>query len=209
MKVAQTNIPFDILVLQDVYSDYEIQRMLLELEVIYSSNGLEDPLKSGTALYDDGTPMKKNKALFLDNVYSQEYRFISPILSYSETKLLSKEVKSEMYKINASHGILFNASSHNTLVSYYENFDHYDFHKDSAAYTFLSYIWKEPKKFSGGDIVFDVNDQKILIEIQNNMAIIFPSSYSHAVTEVEMNEEYRNKMYGRFCITNFIGIGAI
>lgn len=207
MHIAQIDVPFDILILQNVYSDYEKERILSELEIMYLSNALQDPESSGTAVYDDGTPMKRNKALFLDNVYNQDYRFISPVLSYSESRLLSHEVKNEMYKINPSHGILFNATMHNTLVSYYENFDHYDFHKDASAYTFLSYLWKEPKKFSGGDIVFNINDQKFLIEIQNNMAIIFPSCYSHSVTEVKMEKENLGKMYGRFCITNFIGIG--
>ena len=206
MKIKNIETSFDLLVLEDVYDDNQTSEIWKELEMLIKSNALLPPELSGSAEYDDGSYKKKNKSLFLDFVYQENYRFLSPILKYTEEILLSPEIKDMMEKINPAHGILKVANQHGTLVSYYEKEDAYDFHTDNSAYSTLSYFYKEPKSFLGGEIVFDVNGEVVEIPIQNNMSIIFPSCYRHMVKPIKMKEEDLNKGLGRFCISQFIGI---
>ena len=79
-----------------------------------------------------------------------------------------------------------------TLVSYYEDGSYYKPHVDAAIMTCISYHWKEPKEFTGGDLHF--GDFKVPIE--NNCLLIFPSCTEHEVSPVSGQ--------GRYAITQFL-----
>ena len=89
-----------------------------------------------------------------------------------------------------------------TLINYYENSDYYLEHHDDGILTILYWIYREPKRFEGGE--FYLQDEKI--ELKNNRLIIFPSNIKHSVTEVRMDEEHTDKKLGRFCISQFIDL---
>lgn len=206
MNIVEMNTDISFLVLENVYSQQQINSIWKELEIFVDKDIFLDPEQSGTARYDDGTPMKKNKAVFVDQIYSQEFRHMSSIISYPEQVLLNAEVKNMMQNVHPAFGTIFAANQHSTLVSYYESTDMYDFHFDYAAYSTLSYFFKEPQKFSGGEIVFRVNEEILEIPVKNNMSIIFPSSYYHKVNPIVMEEKDMGKGLGRFCISQFLGV---
>jgi len=206
MKKIDLDVKFDVLVLEDVYTEHQIVSIWKELDTFVEKDIFLSPDESGSAKYYDGKNKKKNRSVFIDEVYTKNYRGLSSVLTYPEQNLLSTDVKDMMAEINPCHGIFGLANQHSTLVSYYEKSDSYDFHHDLSAYSTLSYFFREPKSFTGGEILFKVNGEILELPVKNNMAIIFPSSYNHKVNEVDMNEDDLNKGLGRFCISQFVGI---
>ena len=71
-------------------------------------------------------------------------------------------------------------------------------------YTAVTWFFKEPKSFSGGNFYFA--DYGIKIEVQNNMAVIFPSFVKHAVDEIILEQNNDLMGYGRYAISQFLFI---
>jgi hypothetical protein len=64
-------------------------------------------------------------------------------------------------------------------------------------------LYKEPKKFTGGDFIFsDYPDLKF--EAKNNCAILFPSRYMHQVNPVKISAEDQENGYGRYSFNLFL-----
>ncbi len=208
MDIQKITDVAEMLIIKNVFSEKELSEMWDEIRYYYNRQFFYPPELTSPALYEDGTPMKKNIAVFIDTIYNDDSRSISAVMEYTEKKLLSTEIKNCMQDINPVHGIFKNANRHFTLLNYYENSDHYDFHIDADAYSTLTYIYQEPKRFSGGEIVFRVRDNEIKIEIENNMSIVFPSCYEHKVLPVVMEKSDEGKMLGRFSIAQFVSIGV-
>lgn len=194
-----------IVVIEDVFEEEENKRIFSELCDLVKQKKLLVPEKTGSARYDDGSLKKKNSAVFLDDLYGPDERYFSAILRYTEEKLLSYEMKNKLQSYNNFYGILKSANNHFTLVNYYENSDYYDFHADLCAFSILSFFFEEPKNFSGGNVVFRVNDEEFEVEIKNNMSVFFPSFYEHKVIPIKMNNEGADdSVLGRFSIAQFI-----
>jgi len=86
------------------------------------------------------------------------------------------------------------------MISYFENSDYYEPHHDCACITVLSWLYREPRRFSGGDLIIE-NDLKV--DCLNNRTIVFPSILKHEVTKIRMDKRDMNQNLGRFCITQF------
>ena len=110
----------------------------------------------------------------------------------------------ELININPLFRALPVTNYDTTLVNYYENANYYKPHADETLFSAISFHYKEPKKFSGGDFI--LNDFNLKIEIKNNMLIIFPGAYHHGVTEVIMNKKDLNQGFGRYSMVQFINI---
>jgi Rps23 Pro-64 3,4-dihydroxylase Tpa1-like proline 4-hydroxylase len=208
MRVVDIDFPYDMLVLDDVYTEEQQGYMWQELEYLYKSNMFLSPDDTGSAKYDDGSLKKSNKSVFLSKAYPKEYYEKSALIMIPRTTLLAPEVTDLMYQKNPCHGILVNINKVSPLISYYEDQDHYDFHYDESAYSTLSYLIREPRAFSGGEVTFKVNEAEVTIPIENNRVILFPSSYPHAVSRIDMDEKDKGKMLGRFSISQFLLIHA-
>lgn len=199
MKIHEYDHPFPFIRILNFYDEYELSLIWKELEFILNENTLLDPSDTGTAI-TDGVILKKNKGIFIDDLYTN--RNTSHILRcnrklFSVINQISKKSKSWFFKNFFSNWDI-------TLVSYYENNDHYLKHTDDAFVTSLTWIYKEPKKFKGGDLYF--SDYDIEIKIENNSLILFPSSINHEVSVVTMENENIGKNNGRICISQFFGI---
>lgn len=193
--------PFPYLIIEDFYDEEELGRVWRELDFLLDGDKLMGPEDTGAASYSDGTPAKQNRGLFLDNLYTN--RSISNILTVNR-KLMKSGIMQEISK----HSLLFkglpDCNGDDTLVSYYENKDHYAQHRDIYNFTSLHWFFKEPKKFTGGDLSFHEFDVEIPCE--NNKMILFPSSIHHGVSEVKMEDSDVGKGLGRFCISQFFFI---
>ena len=88
------------------------------------------------------------------------------------------------------------------MVSYYENSDYYAPHRDRNDVTILCWIYREPKKFEGGDLYFPAYDSGL--RVKNNRVVIFPGFIEHGVFPVEMEKTDDDKKWGRYCITSFL-----
>ena len=91
-----------------------------------------------------------------------------------------------------------------TKVRYYHNDEYYDPHTDKP-FHFLafSYFHKQPKKFSGGELIFPKYDY--YYPCDDNSMIIFPGWVEHGVSKVKINDSEYYDGYGRYAITHFFG----
>ncbi len=189
------------IVIDNFYNEQELGMIWQELEFLCSDCKLESPDKNSSAIDPDtGEVLKNNKFAFLEDVYNN--RKFSNIL----------EVNRKLFNhfgsiVNGHPDWYFNTLECNkdvTLISYYENGGYYKPHKDKAHATSLTWLYKEPKKFTGGDLILSFNGQQERIELQNNRMLIIPSFIDHEVIEVKMDNKYCGNHLGRFCITQFI-----
>jgi hypothetical protein len=182
-----------IAIIEDFFNEKELKLIWQELDFLNPK--LLGPEQTGTARNEDGLQLKNNFGLFLDNVYSD--RNVSNILNINR-KLFS--VGKELIEYNYIFDCVNSCNLDTTLISYYENSNHYKPHRDTSILTILSYFWKEPKSFKGGNLL--LTDFNFEIEVKNNMVIFMPGSYRHEVTEIVMDK--RKKNYGRYCMSVFL-----
>ena len=65
----------------------------------------------------------------------------------------------------------------------------------------FSYFYKEPKKFSGGELIFPSFDYSLTCK--NNSIIIFPGWVEHEVSKVEIKNSDYYDGWGRYSINTF------
>ena len=189
---------FPYMVVDDYYSEEELRLIWEELDFLSYPHKLKRETKeSGGATDNTGKLLKKNFHRYIDRIYSE--RELSNILT------VNRKLFDDDYKILRQHphwffqNVVFNKDY--TQVGYYENNDHYGEHRDSASVTALTWLYKEPKKFIGGDLF--LSSDKIKIDCVNNRTLIFPSMITHSVNEIHMNEEKPSRGHGRYVITQF------
>ena len=201
MLVNHFNGEFPYITIENVYDSDEQEVIWEELNFLCYKKNFLPPDKSGTAR-DNGEILKRNSCIWLDEFYSD--RKHSNILELNR-KAINFESQEKIFRGNKSWFFQSaEAGNYNTLLSYYENDDYYKPHKDRSLITCLTWFYKEPKRFQGGDLLFHLNGDIFFIEIKNNMMVMFPSCITHSVTPVKMNEEECNNKNGRFCMTQFL-----
>jgi len=188
-----------VAVIDDFYDKEAEKKIWNEILFLSSGDKMHDPGDTGTAfdLDEHGNQIwaKKNKGLFLDEIYLD--RNISDILRENR-KIFDPEIHNHLIDYNPIFRHLTNVNKDCTLLSYYEDSDYYNPHVDDAAVTIISWFFKHPKQFTGGSLVFE---NKLDIECVYNRTVIFPSILKHAVTPVSIDEQYKNKNYGRYTLT--------
>ncbi len=195
MQVTLCKEPFEYIIIDNTYTQEELNFIFLELDFLLASNNLMDPEHTGTARFDDGIPKKKNKGLFLDGFYKNR----------NSSKIL--KINRKIYEIDVKQPSVIDSflklSNYDcTLVSYYENESKYESHRDSSILSSLTYLYKEPKAFEGGDLV--ITNYGLAFEPWFNRTYIIPGVVEHEVTEVKMKPEDCGKGLGRYCISNFM-----
>ena len=191
---------FPYLMIDDFYSKNE-QKLILEELRFHKNNFKEDqaPAGQGVARDKNGKPISNSKRIYLDDIYGDN-RQDSNILNFYK-KIISPEVK-EAYRYTTPSWRLFEITNHDrSQVSYYENEGDYKEHFDKFMHTCLIWFYKEPKRFTGGDLTFTQSKQTV--ECKHNRMILFPSYYLHAGDEVSMEYKYRGKGLGRYCLSHF------
>lgn len=203
MKVTHYNDPFPLITIEQTFDEKELKLIWQEISFLYYGEKFFPPDETGSA-YDtlDGKKIykKHNSGVFIADLYKD--------LKFSNIHKCNRKIienKDEIYKKESSwffKNIYFNED--NTLISYYENEDYYGSHTDNAFLTCLTWFFKQPKKFEGGNLTF--TDYKVTIEINNNCSVIFPSFITHEVSKISMKPEDLNALNGRICMTQFLGL---
>lgn len=195
MDFDTTEKPFPYLMIRNFYTEEELRLMWLELDFWASMNKLLPPKETGQII--DGK--KRNKGVFLDSAYSN--RDFSNILAVNR-RVYSKEVIEAYSDLHFTYKTVTMCNKDTTLLSYYEDSDYYHGHSDFAVATSLTWLYREPKSFTGGDLVFP--DYNHTIHIENNMMVMFPSVVVHEVPKIQLVEGTEvGKGMGRFCISSF------
>ena len=194
MNIEVITEPFHYIKITGLYSKEERENMLEEMSKLQRMGCFKEPKETGQPTEE----MKKNSGLFLWDIYSNTNE--SDILTHN-TKLFdifsSKEThKSWLFR----YPPIF--MSNRTLISYYENSDYYKPHVDYAQFTALTWFYRTPKKFKGGD--FEFTEYNITHKVDNETTILFPSGIEHAATNTIMESVDEGKQVGRFCMAQFL-----
>lgn len=182
----------------------------IELDLIWKEfNFLTSPFKMKSAKYTGGAVDPISQAsvpmhygIDLDKIYQGD-RNISDILRLNRKLFKSElmDVYSQAHPFFKHFKELINIDS--TKIKYYENDQDYKSHFDSSRFTSITYFYKEPKNFSGGDLCF--NEYNYTIPIENNMVVIFVGCTTHSSTPITMKEKLgRLSGMGKYSIVQFL-----
>lgn len=189
-----------VAIIDNIYNTEEYQKISEELEYLTNA-GVFDVMDTGGAweiIDGEKVALKKNRGVFLDMVYHNR--------NFSETLKTNRKLfaKDFVEKLIDNHKI-FRYISHSikdtTLIQYYENSDYYDFHYDKATLTAITWFYKKPKAFTGGELGFE---NGLKIDCCDNRMVIFPSILEHSVQEIKLEQNSLSKNHGRYSITQFI-----
>ena len=190
-----------VVVIDDFYSKQEHDLIWQELCFYHTDpNNFVGPEKTGSAENKDGEVLKKNKGIFLDEVY--HLKNFSSILKINR-KIFNRELCQTLIEKHTFFNYLKESNKDSTLIQYYENSDYYKSHWDKSLITVISWFFEEPKSFTGGDLIFD---DGTLVSCKNNRLIMFPSILNHEVSEIFMDTNLLGKNLGRYSISQFVSI---
>ena len=144
--------------------------------------------------------LKKNTAIFLEHLYQGDHR-LSDTLTICHNKVSDSSFIDYISGIHP-YFITLQNKKYAALLSYYDNADKYEGHRDQAYVTVLTWFYEDPKQFKGGDFIIE-NDFKI--ECKRGRTVFMPSYLLHEVTPISMLKKNINKGLGRYTISQFIG----
>jgi predicted 2-oxoglutarate/Fe(II)-dependent dioxygenase YbiX len=196
--IAVPDMP--VLIIDDMYSDVELASIWEELQFLTSPKRMLSARETEAATYEDGRYKKTANGVFLDSFYTD--RNYSNILEVNR-KLFTKEVIEYALKLSIFYGLLKEINVDYTLINYYDRKQSYEAHTDVTVFTAITTFYKEPAKFTGGDLEFP--ELGLKVEKRNNRMVMFPGSLQHAITPVEMQSGYPNfSGYGRYGMAQFL-----
>jgi len=150
-------------------------------------------------------PLPKHSAIDLDDLYAYN-RNISNILTLNR-KFFQKDVLEAVSQVHPFYKGILQVNQDHTKVKYYEDGEYYKSHVDNLRFTSVTYLYKDPKSFIGGDLHFE--EFNYTIPIENNRFVLFTGCLKHASTDIKMNGEKKNIVYsgyGKYTITNFMDV---
>lgn len=191
MFIQNLHEPFYHTIIDDFYTNDELEKIWQELDFI--TPNLLSP--ADTHSYVAST---LKKGVFLHELYKKiEFSHIYRL----NRKLFTLSIE-QSSKQNPFLNYIPHKNADSTLINYYTNKSFYSEHQDDSILTAVTALWKEPRKFIGGDLKFTKYDYTP--KMKNNSMVIFPGFVDHEVTSIEMNN--KDIGYGRFSITQFMTI---
>jgi hypothetical protein len=202
-----TTDKFSFLTFENVFDEKELSYIWKEAIFLCDNSKLENANTTGSAEKKEGDDIvykKKNRGIFLNECYN--FNFSNYLKIYTKFLPLIKKEKENFIHKDYNIKLFFATSKDYTLLSYYENGDYYLPHEDRSCYTYIFWLFEEPKKFKGGNLIF--NDINYEIDIKNNMSVLFPSWAKHSVSEIIMEKEDEVcSGKGRFAFSTFFTMG--
>ena len=189
--------PFPHLIIKNFYNPEELELIWEELK-FYTKPGKFLDAKGFGGVVDK----TNSHAIILDEIYKKN-RKLSNILTVNR-KLFTSETLDLFAEIHDCCCIANQSNNDITKVRYYHNDEYYDPHTDkSFHFLAFSYFHKQPKKFSGGELLFPKYDY--YYPCDDNSMIIFPGWVEHGVSKVKINDSEYYDGHGRYAITSFFG----
>ena len=200
VQIIKDNPTFPFIVIDDWYTPNEEKAVWKELD-FFSTTPRENIDRAENTIVArnlDGSSKSKAYRFYIEEFYKK--RKLSPIIN-----CMYKQISPEFHNIISDcmpyARSFLSSNGDSTLLSYYEENDHYEPHHDTFAWTCLIWMVKEPRLFNGGD--FKLNEIDIEIKLKNNRMVMFPSCYLHSVSPVKFHTQPKEIGYGRYTITHF------
>jgi len=196
-KIKVGDLP--VLIIDNFFNNNE--KNLVWNELAFLSDKMQGPENTYSAneLNDPNKPiLKKNKGVFIPQVLNPQYS----IIMKAHTKLFNPEFKNMLVKESNYFQYLLSDFEYDILLSRYNDGDHYKPHADTVLMSCITWMYKEPKMFTGGDFIIESQGEEHRIQLQNNRTVLFPSCLLHAVEPVNMQSN--ETLDGRFSISAFI-----
>jgi len=186
-----------LVIVDNYFNDEELSDIWKELDFLSIGNKFLPETEIGSATDANNKLQKKGSGLWLGEFYRNPLSS-SEIVKITK-KIYSHEIMNKLIENNYFFSYLEKCKDDNVLINYYENNDFYKSHRDNCTVTCLIWLYKQPKKFFGGDLIVE---DSFHVECVYNRLVIFPSILRHAITEIRIdtNEKYS----GRYAITHFI-----
>ena len=177
--------PLDALVIKETFSEKESSNILKEVAPF--TNKCQGP---------DG--------VWLLDIYKDLE--MSSIHNNSMETFFSPEVVESLFHINSMYGLYDSVNNHSTQIKYFGDGQSSLLHYDSAAFTVMTFLFDDPKGFDGGDVTLQIGgDIAYEQNIENNMSLIFPSSYYVGLSKVDITEKDRENS-GLYVISSYLFI---
>ena len=196
----------DAIVVDNFYTEEQLKENWDEIKFLTNPNIMfEDKDELEAAVDLEGNFITNKAGVWADKVYTN-WRSSSLIRNVIQN-LNDEKLKSALLQHNPLHKILWYCDKRGHLLSYYENTGYYSKHTDGGVYTVLSYFHKEPKLFTGGDIILHSYDssKKASVQTKNNRVVIIPSCVVHEVTPINITTK-KFSGDGRYCLSAFLNI---
>lgn len=200
MNVNYYNDPFPHLIIKEFYTDDMLKKIWSELDTLQTANLFKSETETGSAKENE-ILLKKNNGAFLYDLYENPEQ--SAIVNYTKSNMFNEGFMTFMTDQHWAFKYIKWSSRDGILVSYYETNDYYKSHVDESTMTLVVNLFKTPRSFIGGDLIFDEYDN-YRVYLENNRAVVFPGVIKHAVTPISMNENHQPG-YGRYAISQFFG----
>ena len=184
-------------VIDNWYTKQELKRVYKELDFYTDKDKLVT--QHGNVAVKDGRDQADCFRINLNSNYTREGQNLSNILTLMH-KVRETKFHDHITKACGIYNGFKNTNTSSSMIAYYEDTQYYEPHTDTSKYSVLIWINKEPKKFTGGDLILP--DLKTKIECKNNRLVLFPGMVFHEVTEVKMKDKHKLGD-GRYCIIHF------
>jgi hypothetical protein len=197
--VHKLSEPFPHLIVENMYNQEELDLIWEELNFLTKPHKFlqHDP---GTGTVDTtGASKSESKSIYLDYIYKE--RSTSNILTVNRKLFFGGylHIFSQISPLCSSAKI---QSLDRTKIRYYENDSEYLPHIDYYNYTCITFFYKKPKLFEGGELYFP--EYNYTLDCDNNHMIIFPSCILHAAKKVTMKGDHNCSGNGRYSMMQFL-----
>ena len=194
MQITKVKKPVEYLIVDDVYTAYELEAMWKEIKTLQPQ--LKGESETSSAKDADGNLLKRNKSILINNCYKNIQE--SSILMINH-RVFNPEITKAISELHPSYNCINFSNRSTTLLNYYDENNEYKPHFDMFMFTYLTFLVPDNKEYTGGD--FLLSDFNHVIEQKNNRVVVFPSGINHQVTPVKLNTP---ESQGRFSLAQFL-----
>jgi Rps23 Pro-64 3,4-dihydroxylase Tpa1-like proline 4-hydroxylase len=204
--------PLPLLIIRNVFSKEENEIILKE------AINNKEKYKNAITFGGKDNNFRSNKVAYYDEIYKDD-RNKSVLLSKLDSLFTDETFGETLNSSPAPLNEFSKSNYHETQVSRYgDDGQFYKYHIDAAnndkrQLTMVYYMNTEPKEYEHGEIIFtkspivhgeviDETQKEIIIEPENNMAVIFGSHTAHKVNPTISPEDFDK---GRFSVNCWIG----
>jgi len=200
VQVIKDNPTYPFIVIDNWYTPNEEKAVWKELDFL-GANPKETIKRAETTIVarnEDGSSKSKAYRWYHGEIYNDFTT--SPIFNF-QYKQRTPEFHNIIKECMPYARSFLSSNADNTLISYYEQDDHYEPHHDTFQWTCLIWMVREPRLFNGGD--FDFPESGYEVKLKHNRAVFFPCCYLHRVSPVKFHTQPKEFGYGRYTITHF------